>query len=148
MPNGLFIPSTKTSRSCAPPVFCGSRNTMISPAPVLATNISPFDATVSHRGLLKSFANTFTRKPCGTEGRNPAGGFTLSGPLPADWVAKGGGSFGFCPWVTCPDKISGNQRAIVRGRVPRARMKLASHNEVIDASAFMMRPADVTFHDR
>src|SRR5882762_6822518 len=55
MPNGLFIPSTKTSRCCAPPVFCGSRNTMISPAPVSATNISPFDATVSHRGLLKSF---------------------------------------------------------------------------------------------
>jgi hypothetical protein len=95
MPNGLFIPSAKTSRSCARSVCCGSRSTTISHATVSARKISQFGATVSHRGRLKFVANTLKRNPGGTVGRNPAGGFALSGPLPAELVANGAGSFGF-----------------------------------------------------
>src|SRR6266478_1695503 len=72
MPNGSFCPFTNTSRSCAPPVFFGSRITTISPAPESARKMSPFGATVSQRGYLKFEANTFTRNPCGTVGRNPS----------------------------------------------------------------------------
>src|SRR2546423_1895936 len=76
-------------------------------APVSARKISPLGATVSKRGRLKSFANTFIWNPLGTVGRNPAGACALSGPLPADLVAKGGGKLGFWPWVTCAEHDSG-----------------------------------------
>src|SRR5207248_4793432 len=97
MPNGRRIPSTNTSRSCAPPVFFGSRSTRISPDPVSARKISLFGATVRKRGILKPLAYTLTVNPAGTVGRKPSGGLTRSGPLPADFVANGAGSFGFCP---------------------------------------------------
>jgi hypothetical protein len=44
--------------------------------------------------------------PSGTVGRNPAGGLTPRGPLPADFVANGAGSFGLCPCVTCAGKYA------------------------------------------
>src|SRR5467141_3732271 len=119
MPNGLFIPSAKTSRSCAPPVCCGSRSTTISPAPVSARKISPFGATVSQRGRLKFAANTFKRNPGGTVGRNPAGGFALSGPLPAELVANGAGSFGFWPCVTCAGTREGRDNVNAKAKMLR-----------------------------
>src|SRR5579859_1791709 len=92
-----FEISGKTSRCEAPPVCCGSRRTITSPAPVSAAKMSPFGAVVRKRTYLNSCANTFTWKPGGTFGRNPSGLFTREGPLPADFVAKGGGSCGFFP---------------------------------------------------
>src|SRR5437763_12338810 len=78
---------------------------MIWPDPVVsARKMSWFGATFRKRGLLNPVANTFTRNPAGTVGRNPSGGLTRSGPLPADFVANGAGSFGFCPCVTCAGK--------------------------------------------
>src|SRR5260370_15199143 len=119
------MPFTKTSRPGAPPVCCGSRSTTISPAPVSARKISPFGATASHLGRSKFVAKIFTRNPGGTLGRNPAGGFVRSGPLPADLVANGGGSFGFCPCVTCASARQGRKKGKARTRQLRARTVVA-----------------------
>src|SRR5256884_9294483 len=48
--------------------------------------------------------------------RNPSGGLTRSGPLPADLVANGAGSLALCPCVTC----AGKQAAIAK---PAAKQK-------------------------
>src|SRR5215472_1079332 len=91
---------------------------MISPAPLSARKMSLFGAMVSQRGFLKLDAKILMWNPSGTVGRNPAGGFTPRGPLPADLVAKGAGSFGFCPCVTCAgkqaavDKLAAKQKRI------------------------------------
>src|SRR5258708_28921468 len=115
------MPLTKTSRCCAAPVCCGSRITIISPAPVSARKISPLGATVSQRGRLKSAAYTFKRNPAGTVGRKLAGGFALRGPLPAELVAKGGGSFGFWPCVTCDDAREGTRQVKAKRKIFRVR---------------------------
>src|SRR5260370_9570480 len=122
MPNGRFMPLTKISRCCAAPVCCGSRITMISPAPVSARKISPLGATVSHLGRLKSAAYTFKRNPAGTVGRKPAGGFALRGPLPAELVANGTGSFGFWPCVSCDSGEEGRKNVKDKIETFRARM--------------------------
>ena len=122
------MPPTNTSRSCAPPVFWGSRSTTICPAPVSARKMSPLGATVSQRGYLKSLANTFTRKPGGTVGKKPAGGFVPLGPLPADFVSKGGGNLGFCPCVTCAGKLAARKRLKAERQAILAGIKVASLN--------------------
>src|ERR1700745_2160167 len=98
------------TRSCAPPVFFGSRRMTTWLAPVSARKISPFGATVSKRGRLKSAAKMLMWKPDGTVGRKPCGACDLLGPLPADLVANGGGRLGFCPGVTCAGPESGTNR--------------------------------------
>src|SRR5437763_16037410 len=80
MPNGRRIPSTNTSRSCAPPVFFGSRSTRISPDPVSARKISLFGATVRKRGILKPLAYTLTVNPAGGFGSDRAGGYPRRRP--------------------------------------------------------------------
>src|SRR5207244_11117454 len=101
MPNGRFIPLTKTSRAWAPPVCCGTRITTISPAPISARKISPFGATVSHRGRLKFVAYRLTQKPWGTVGKNRDGGVGFSGLLRVDCVEHGAGRLGVWPLVIC-----------------------------------------------
>src|SRR2546430_16995542 len=138
MPNGRLIPLTKTSRAWAPPVCCGSRITTISPAPISARKISPFGATVSHRGRLKFVANRLTRKPWGTVGKNPAGGVSFSGPLPADFVENGAGSFGFWPLWICPGNSAGRKNGQARARMFRTRQAGAFQKEPdfgLDAAA-------------
>src|SRR6266699_1112163 len=144
MPNGRFMPSTKTSRPCPPPVCCGSRITTISPAPITARKISPFGATVSHRGRLKFVANRLTRKPWRTVGKNPAGGVSFSGPLPADFVENGAGSFGFWPLVICPGNRAGRKNVQARARMFRTRMAEPFRRSLISLS--MMPQADARFH--
>src|SRR6266849_4343565 len=116
---------SKTTRSCAPPAGCGSRSTTISPAPESARKISPFGATVSQRGCLKFAANTVTRNPGGTVGRKPSGGFTRRGPLPAELVAHGTGSFGLWPCVTCADARAGRKNEKAKARILLARIAVA-----------------------
>src|SRR3984893_13363845 len=99
---------------------------MISPAPVSARKISPFGATVSQRGTLKSFAKTLTWNPGGTVGTNPAGGFVLPGPFPADLVAKGCGRVGFCRCGTSARQMEGSEKVTANTRILRARMNIAS----------------------
>src|SRR5436309_4684134 len=122
MPNGSRCPFTKVARSYAPPVFCGSRITTISPAPESARKISPFGAIVSQRGYLNFVANTFIWNPFGTVGRNPAGGFPISGALLADFVMNGAGSFGFWPCVTCAGAIEDSKNVKAKVRMFRARI--------------------------
>src|SRR5207244_11374134 len=152
MPNGRFIPLTKTSRAWAPPVCCGSRITTISPAPISARKISPFGATVSHRGRLKFVANRLTRKPWGTVGKNPAGGVSFSGPLPADFVENGAGSFGFWPLVICPGNRAGRKNVQARARMFRTRMAVAFQKEsdfaLYDASGARSVPSAVAAQER
>jgi len=105
-------------------VFFGSRITTISPAPESARKMSPFGAIVSQRGYLKFVANTFTRNPFGTVGRNPAGGFAASGALPADFVANGAGSIGFWPCVTCAGAREGSKNVKAKVRIFRARIAI------------------------
>src|SRR6266436_8910612 len=95
MPKGRVNPVANFSRDCAPPLFCESRKTSMSPAPVSATKMSLLGATISQRGLLNPVAKTFTLNPAGTEGRNPWGGLTLLGEFADDLVAYGAGSTGF-----------------------------------------------------
>src|SRR5215470_8125 len=83
---------------------------MISPAPLSARKMSLFGATAIQRGFLKLDAKMLMWNPSGTVGRNPAGGFSPRGPLPADFVAKGAGNFGFCPCVTCAGKVAAKSR--------------------------------------
>src|SRR6266849_3462255 len=116
MPNGSRWPSAKISRSSAPPLFFGSRIKTISPAPESARKMSPLGAIVSQRGYLNFVANTFTRNPGGTVGRNPAGAFSYSGELFDDFVVNGAGSFGFCPCVTCAGKKAGRESVKAKAR--------------------------------
>src|SRR5262245_27997806 len=102
---------------------------MTSPLPVVsARKISPFGATVSQRGLRNPFVYTFTLNPGGTAGRNPSGGFSLFGPLPADLVSKGAGSFGFSPWVTCAGKHAAIARLAAKQKTIFNRIYEASLN--------------------
>ena len=61
MPNGYFTPLTNVSRSCALPVFFGSRRISILPAPDSATKRSPFGATNIHRALELAFGASRTK---------------------------------------------------------------------------------------
>src|SRR5260370_37513486 len=122
MPNGSRWPSAKISRASAPPLFVGSRIKTISPAPESARKRSPLGAIVSQRGYLKFVANTFTLNPGGTVGRNPAGGFSISGALPTDFVANGAGNFGLWPCVTCASAREGRKNEKAKARIFRARM--------------------------
>src|SRR5215472_8159583 len=88
--------------------------------------MSPFGAIVSQRGYLKFGANTLMRKPSGTVGRNPAGGFSRRGPLPADLVSNGAGSFGFCPCVTCACRRTVNNELKRKSKAIFARGTMAS----------------------
>src|SRR6267378_8414522 len=97
MPKGRVSPIANFSRDWAPPLFCESRKTSMSPAPVSATKMSLLGATISQRGLLNPVAKTFILNPAGTVGRNPWGGLTLLGELADDLVAYGAGSTGFFP---------------------------------------------------
>src|SRR5207245_11676834 len=74
-------------------------------ASIAARNRCPSAATFRERGLLILLAFSFTRNPAGTVGRNPSGGFSRSGLLPADFVSNGAGTFGFCPCVTCATRF-------------------------------------------
>jgi hypothetical protein len=58
-------------------------------------------------------------------GRNPAGGFTLSGPLPADLVANGAGSVGFWPCVTCACIREGMENVKAKTKILRARIAVS-----------------------
>jgi hypothetical protein len=97
MPKGRVNPLANFSRDRAPPLFCESRKMTISPAPVSATKMSLFGATMSQRGLLNSLAKTLILNPAGTVGRNPIGGLTLLGEFATDFVAYGDGRIGFFP---------------------------------------------------
>jgi hypothetical protein len=88
--------------------------------------MSPLGAIVSQRGYLKFVAYTLTRKPSGTVGRNPAGGLARRGPLPADLVSNGAGSFGFCPCVTCPRRLTVNNKLKTKSKAILARGTMAS----------------------
>jgi hypothetical protein len=65
------------------------------------------------------------RNPCGTVGRNPAGGFATSGALPTDFVANGAGSFGFWPWVTCAGVRPGRKNGRAKARMFRVHIAVA-----------------------
>jgi hypothetical protein len=114
MPKGRVNPLANFSRVCAPPVFCGSRKMMISPAPVSARKISLFGATMSQRGLLNPVAKTLVLNPAGTVGRKPSGGLTLLGELADDFVAYGDGKAGFFPWVNCAEIKAGTHSNTLR----------------------------------
>jgi len=109
-----------------------------SPAPVSATNISPFDAPGANRGLLKSFAKTFTRKALWHTGRNPR----AASPWPA--VTGGLGAKGGAVSVFAVGHLQrqdkGNQKRSLGEKVPRA-AGISLSQCVVDASASMMRPA-------
>src|SRR6266481_8456677 len=108
--------------------------------------MSPFGATVSQRGCLKSAANTFKRNPAGTVGKKPAGGFARSGPLPAELVANGGGSLGFWPRVTCAGTTEDRQSVKIKTRMLRALITIPSQKTPRTNSFFMMPQADTRFH--
>src|SRR6267154_1146406 len=114
MPKGRVKPVANFSRAWAPPLFCASRKMTISPAPVSATKMSLFGATISQRGRLNPAAKTFILNPAGTLGRNPSGGLTLLGEFADDFVAYGAGNTGFFPRVNCADIITGAQSNMAR----------------------------------
>src|SRR5258708_12648069 len=105
MPKGRVNPVANFSRDCAPPLFCESRKTSMSPAPVSATKMSLLGATISQRGLLNPVAKTFTLNPAGTVGRNPWGGLTLLVEFPDYLLAYRPRTTCFFPLVNCPHTI-------------------------------------------
>jgi hypothetical protein len=82
----------------------------------------------------------FKRNPAGTVGRKPAGGFVLPGPLPAEFVANGAGSFGFWPCVTCEGVREGRRNVKAKTKIFRARKSVPLRKDnyrftLYDASA-------------
>src|SRR5882762_1318247 len=114
MPKGRVSPVANFSRDWAPPLFCESRKTSMSPAPVSATKMSLLGATISQRGLLNPVAKTFTLNPAGTEGRNPWGGVTFRREFGDDLVAYGAGSASFFACVKYAEINAGAKSNMVR----------------------------------
>ncbi len=90
MPYGRARPPANTSEpdGVSPP---SKRSTRTSPAPLSATNTSPFGATASLRGPERPLAKRFTLYPSGARGIAPSGRGTTLGGLDDGGVSKGFG---------------------------------------------------------
>src|SRR6202795_2628898 len=101
--------------------------------------MSPLGATVIKRGSLKSVAKMFTRKPGGTLGKKPSGGLVSSGGFPDDRVAKGAGSFGFRPLVTCAPKSDGRKSRTPTATANGIRRDMISPKDKVPQRALLAR---------
>src|SRR6266550_9407079 len=91
MPKGRFRPPAKTAICSGLPALVIPRKTLITPALLSATNMSPLGALRISRGSSRPDAYSSTLKPGGTCGQAFAGRDTTLGPLPAEGVMNGGG---------------------------------------------------------
>ena len=102
MPKGPLSPSAKTWFSEGASAPSAARSTRIRPSRVSDMKMSPLGATMMSLGPESPERKTLTVKPAGTDRDAPAGLSTTLGPLPAESVAKGGGSFAMSTECTAP----------------------------------------------
>ena len=86
MPKGSFRPVAKTAICSGLPGLVIPRKTLITPALLSATNMSPLGDLRISRGSSRPDAYSSTLKPGGTCGQAFAGRDTTLGPLPAEGV--------------------------------------------------------------
>src|SRR5258705_9355149 len=91
MPKGRFRPPAKTAICSSLPAPLIPRKTLIAPALLSTTNMSPLGARRINRGSSRPDAYCSTLNPGGTCGQAFAGRATTLGPLPAEGVTNGGG---------------------------------------------------------